>query len=35
MSDWRPLAACRSHDPALWFPERGHDTRQAKAICAG
>lgn len=34
-ADWRPLAACRSHDPALWFPERGHDTRQAKAICAG
>jgi WhiB family redox-sensing transcriptional regulator len=35
-ADWRPLAACRSHDPNLWFPERGQSdhVRQAKAICA-
>ena len=27
-------AACRGKDPDLWFPERGDDTRPAKAICA-
>ena len=31
---WHRLAACRDHDPALWFPARGDDTRPAKAVCA-
>lgn len=36
VEDWERsnLAACRNHpDPGLWFPERGHETDQAKAIC--
>lgn len=32
--DWHRLAACRGHDPALWFPERGQPTAPARAICA-
>ena len=30
---WMRDAACREHDPALWFPERGAPTAPAKAIC--
>lgn len=33
--DWRDLAACKGVDPELFFPERGDDTRPAKAICRG
>lgn len=36
--NWRDRAACREHDPSLWFPERvdGQDNhgREAKAVCA-
>lgn len=32
---WHRHAACRGHDPALWFPERGQSTAPARAICAG
>ncbi len=33
---WMRYAACREHDPALFFPERGTGNGQvAKAICAG
>lgn len=31
--DWTDLAACRGHDPELWFPLG--DGARAKAICAG
>lgn len=31
---WMQLAACRGVDPALFFPERGASTREAKAACA-
>jgi WhiB family redox-sensing transcriptional regulator len=30
--DWAE-AACRGHDPNLWFPLRGESTLPAKAIC--
>lgn len=37
--DWRQHAACRGHDPDLWFPSSGPRsaiiTAQAQAICAG
>ena len=32
--NWRTLAACRGLDPVRFFPERGEDTRAAKAVCA-
>lgn len=32
---WRAQGRCRSAPLSLFFPERGDDTRQAKAICAG
>lgn len=32
--EWHKRAACRNHpNPDLWFPERGGNTRAAKAIC--
>jgi WhiB family redox-sensing transcriptional regulator len=31
--DWRPHAACKDVGPDLWFPERGEDDRNARAIC--
>jgi WhiB family redox-sensing transcriptional regulator len=33
--DWHRHAACRGHDPALWFPERGQSAEPARTICAG
>jgi hypothetical protein len=32
--EWQAEAACRDADPALFFPERGHDPTAAKALCA-
>ncbi len=32
--EWRAAAACRGVDPNIFFPVRGEDTREAKAICA-
>lgn len=32
--DWRQRAACRGMDPDLFFPGRGDDAREAKAVCA-
>lgn len=32
---WRHLAACRGMDPDIFHPDRGGDSGQAKAICAG
>ena len=36
-SDWHRFAACRGHDPELWFPRQGDHVgaARAKAICAG
>lgn len=31
---WRAYAACTAHPEVDFFPERGHSTREAKAICA-
>ncbi len=32
---WITQAACRGMNPDLFFPDRGEDTTQAKAVCAG
>lgn len=34
--DWHEDAACRDHDPALFFPETGNEEEvtKAKAVCA-
>lgn len=32
---WMREGACRSVDPAVFFPERGASVSQAKATCAG
>lgn len=31
---WHRHAACRGVDPELFFPNRGENTQEAKAICA-
>jgi WhiB family redox-sensing transcriptional regulator len=31
--EWMKDAECLGADSNLWFPERGQDTTQAKAIC--
>ena len=33
--EWARAGRCRTTPPSLWFPTRGDDTSQAKAICAG
>jgi WhiB family redox-sensing transcriptional regulator len=30
---WQEHANCRGIDPALFFPERGDSTSEAKAVC--
>ena len=32
--NWRHDAACAGMDMAIFFPERGHTSRPAKAVCA-
>lgn len=32
---WTDLANCLGVDPALFFPERGASTSEARAVCAG
>jgi hypothetical protein len=34
---WQDKAACKSPDidPAIFFPERGEDQKEVKAICSG
>jgi hypothetical protein len=32
--DWHRDAACREHPDVNFFPERGEDSRPAKAVCA-
>jgi WhiB family redox-sensing transcriptional regulator len=32
--NWRNDAACRGHDVAVFFPERGTSPEPGKAICA-
>lgn len=32
--DWRDEAACRGHDPDIFFPERGASLEAARAICS-
>lgn len=34
MEDWRHRAACRGSDPELWYPGRGSNATEAKAVCA-
>lgn len=31
--EWQDRAECRKHPQAVFFPERGEDCEQAKAIC--
>lgn len=30
---WQRDAACRGHDPSLWYPAEHENATQAKAIC--
>ncbi|HEX8024727.1 MAG TPA: WhiB family transcriptional regulator [Candidatus Limnocylindrales bacterium] len=32
---WMADAACRHHDPDLWFPPPGRSNTRAEDICAG
>lgn len=31
--NWRELALCRQHDPALFFPSKGDPGTEAKRVC--
>lgn len=33
VTDWRAQANCRGVDPAVFFPERGEPTGEAKRVC--
>jgi WhiB family redox-sensing transcriptional regulator len=33
--EWHSRAACKQHDPNMFFPERGQNARGARAVCAG
>lgn len=35
MGSWRDRGACKGMNPDIFFPDRGDDARDAKAICAG
>jgi len=35
VAEWRAQANCRGVDPAVFFPERGEPTGEAKRICTG
>lgn len=30
--DWRQQAACRDHDPDMWFPDKSETTKRANAL---
>jgi WhiB family transcriptional regulator, redox-sensing transcriptional regulator len=30
---WQELALCAETDPEIFFPEKGHSTREAKLVC--
>jgi hypothetical protein len=32
--EWREDALCRQVDPDLWYPEKGDNGMDAKAVCA-
>lgn len=32
---WREEAACRGMEPSVFFPEVGHNGREARRVCAG
>lgn len=32
-ADWVSQAACKGHDPNLWFPGKGCSAKKAIAIC--
>jgi WhiB family redox-sensing transcriptional regulator len=34
VAEWRAQSNCRGVDPAVFFPERGEPTGEAKRICA-
>lgn len=34
-ASWKADAACKGHDPNLFFPHRGEDTTFARSICGG
>lgn len=34
MTPFTSGAACRGHDPAMWYPGEGDSATEAKAICA-
>lgn len=33
--EWMASALCAQIDPDLWFPEKGHPSNAAKALCEG
>lgn len=34
MGEWRARAACRGMNTAMFYPERGESTAEARAVCA-